>query len=84
MGAARPPPTSPRLFADLMADDTADRGSADGSNGAAIRQDGTRDAADTGSGHRAPALFRHPATAAHADEQGYGYRTTCQSLNRIH
>lgn len=68
----------------LVADDAADHGPADGSNRAAIRQDGARDATDAGTDRSILILSRHSATTAQADQHGQGHRTAHNSSYRFH
>jgi hypothetical protein len=72
------------LIADLAAYDATDRSTADRSDGAATRKDGTTDGADTGADRGVLVLRRHPATTAQAKQHCHGHRTDCKSLYRFH
>ena len=74
----------PLSFASLVSNDTADRRPANGSKCAAIRQDGTRDATEAGTGHGVLALSRHSATTTHADQDGEDHATAGQFFHRFH
>jgi hypothetical protein len=72
------------LFADLVADQAADRSAADGTDRAAARKDRAADRADAGANRRILVARRHPAATCRSKNYRDRNRADCQFPNRFH
>jgi hypothetical protein len=72
------------VFTDLVAYKATDRGTADSSDRAAARKDGTPDGTDAGADRGVFVSRRHRLTTTQAEQHCCGNRTDCKSLHRFH
>ena len=73
-----------RLPADLMADDAANRCTADRADGASTSKNGASNCTDSGTDRGILVLLRHPGTTTQAEHYGHYKSTDCKSLFRFH
>jgi hypothetical protein len=71
-------------FADLIADQAADRGTAHRTERAAARKDRTPEGTYAGANRGVLVPRRHPAATTQAEQHCCGNRTDCKSLHRFH
>jgi hypothetical protein len=67
-----------------VAEEATGRRTADGSESAAARKNGTPDGTGAGADRGVPARRRHPATTTQAEQHCHGNRTDRKSLHRFH